>query len=530
MARFAERLYTTRIGWLPAHVAVPIFLAATSVLSLQVQVGSALFPQSAATTFGLQIVILAVSLPGIRFPKDRITWLACGALFALVLWAFLSAIWSPLPITVLMRGVLILLPSLGLFLLTATDGQPKKTFRYTSIILYVIAIALTCIALLISIVSAGFNAIEFDTSQSVNVHQLVISQRVLGSGWPTTVSSLTHSPNTFAVWVMFGIIATWGAYRVGHLRHSIMVIYMMVFSFGLWMSFSLTAIGSTIIAMTAIIVCDRDGAISIKCRLSGKTVLLAFTLIAVLILAGVTILPGVADTIFFNRRVFYDDADGMTKTASWRILFYFSVIAFLAAVTALYLFAHGRMRRNGKLKPSQTIVAGSLFIVAVAGALLVILPVVDNIYSAMFLEGRNGERITLWGNLIKLLFAKPAIGDGFGVSFESIILANNMNVGFHSIYLTVLAEIGIIGLVLFLAFCGIPVFVLLRILVAGSCGRKCSNREYRGGVISCIFGFLVAILVHQLFELGILRFNSMNFFWVAFLGQGLALCRVIPER
>ena len=150
--------------------------------------------------------------------------------------------------------------------------------------------------------------------------------------------------------------------------------------------------------------------------------------------------------------------------------------------------------------------------------------------SSLFLDRAGIGRLSIWKELIHLMLSNPLIGTGFGVSYETLILSNELGLGIHNIYLALLGEVGLIGFALFVSFLGSPVCACLRLLLVKSDRENgwVENSKYR--IVCCIFGLLVAILIHQFFELGILRFNAMNFLWIAFLGQALAFCRLVPER
>lgn len=116
------------------------------------------------------------------------------------------------------------------------------------------------------------------------------------------------------------------------------------------------------------------------------------------------------------------------------------------------------------------------------------------------------ERNLAWALLISSIIQSPFYGVGFGVSDESILYPGGLDFGAHNIYLALFAEIGIFGL--------LTVLVLWIAGVAyGYFITKHAERELRV-IVGVSTSFLFALLIHQIFEAGVLRFSFTSLLWI----------------
>ncbi len=161
---------------------------------------------------------------------------------------------------------------------------------------------------------------------------------------------------------------------------------------------------------------------------------------------------------------------------------------------------------------SRLVKGALLFMGAAAGALIFFDPLLKYLPGGLPAEYLSG-RAALWETAWKAIQSKPVSGCGFGVSGETILSNSNL-VHLHSVYLSVLVEIGLVGLAIFLGFWLIGVVV----------GWKRSLKHLSSGktdnslALAAAGSLLTAFLFHQGFETMILRTNFYTILWVYLAG------------
>lgn len=117
------------------------------------------------------------------------------------------------------------------------------------------------------------------------------------------------------------------------------------------------------------------------------------------------------------------------------------------------------------------------------------------------------DRDIAWDLISPRIWGEPLFGHGFGSVTEFLLVENNLTIGAHSLYYTMLYELGVIGFSLFLIF---VCFSLLAMFFSG------------GNVGKVLFVFVLSVLAHQVVEVQILKFNLLNFIF-------FFVCAYIPK-
>ena len=507
---------------LPAHRAIPLFLASTAILSLQLQVETPLLPQLAPVTLGLQLVILVLALPSCKLPEDNATRLTLAALLLLFGWSLLSSWWSLFPDLVLRRSLLILVPSIGLFLLAATDIKPERTFRSVATFICGLAVFLSVVALLLSVRPTIAGQSGLFSFQALTVGPLTLSQKLMGGGWPFSVSSLTHNPNTFAVWVMLGLISAWGLCRTRYVPTSLAIIAVMFLGFGIWLSFSRGVLGSMAVATAAVFALGPIRRLPVALP-PARILSLAALVLAVAVIAGVILVPPLAEDVL---GLLLDAETLKYQTVTAQRTLQFGVLGLIALVaTTWLLLSNSLVPRDSKSSTVIKLAAAFAIVLFAVSLVTLVLPLADTIALAYLEDSGGSVRIEVWRQLLHYSAGNFMLGSGFGTSFEAILLPAGFESGAFNIYLAILAETGVVGFVLFAGIWAVPIWITAnnyRSAVRRRSGK--ADREFHGP-LGCIACLLFAIGANQFLELGIMRYNFLNFFWIAYLGQGLALTR-----
>ena len=121
-----------------------------------------------------------------------------------------------------------------------------------------------------------------------------------------------------------------------------------------------------------------------------------------------------------------------------------------------------------------------------------------------FSKGLHG-RDEMWGIAFEALRASPFLGVGYGVSQEVLLDPVGISLSMHSSYITLLAEVGLIGVPLF------SVFLIVTIAKIVSLREVDSSKIYIGGIV--LF-FMVASLVETM----IFRYQNYGILWFGLAG------------
>lgn len=112
------------------------------------------------------------------------------------------------------------------------------------------------------------------------------------------------------------------------------------------------------------------------------------------------------------------------------------------------------------------------------------------------------NRTWAWTFASQLLKSHMGIGVGFGVAHN--LVAENLGIGVHNVFLSLALQ------------CGIPIAGTIVILWAWAIfsSFKLTGQTNKKLIYVYSFAFLLSLLLHQLFEEHVFRFNLISFFWI----------------
>jgi O-antigen ligase len=176
--------------------------------------------------------------------------------------------------------------------------------------------------------------------------------------------------------------------------------------------------------------------------------------------------------------------------------------AFLLMLLTLWISG----RRTVTSKASHAVVAAMLL----AAIVFLLFPRAEFLGDKRFSFTAN-MRTDVWAPTMDSFLERPIRGVGFGVTYESILEPKGSELSSHSAHLSLLAEIGVIGYMLFLGIWMYP-FV-----------ARLSRGDRAGMDIYCrvVLALNVALFAHQFFENSLMRYGFHTFFW--FYGLALVL-------
>ncbi|WP_062237242.1 O-antigen ligase family protein [Fictibacillus sp. FJAT-27399] len=205
------------------------------------------------------------------------------------------------------------------------------------------------------------------------------------------------------------------------------------------------------------------------------------------------------------------------------LIFTFSRNSWFATLISIFLinlFIHPRAlsKRNKIIK---LILFFFFFVLCSLGLLFLYWYLYNSFSSNTRLSLDLNGRIVAWDLLKKVINENPLFGTGFNTSAELLKKESGGLVNHsHSLYLAILSELGIFGcsiFVIIMLFVFIPIFSTL----FNFRKRHYLKKEYIPFLVnSCI---LVVILIHQIVEISILRFNFFNVIWIFILFGTLQL-------
>lgn len=178
-----------------------------------------------------------------------------------------------------------------------------------------------------------------------------------------------------------------------------------------------------------------------------------------------------------------------------------SIIAFL-----LFLYFKSKVFRGTIEKQSNVLIFGLIFVATIflIGAVREIAPN----------QGGDNIRIEIYKYSITLTRENPITGIGLGSFQEKIDQISSDNGSFqafgiryalhpHNLFLAMWLNLGIIGLLVFLALLGITI-------------KNLFKNKSEAFIKSCIFAALIAILVHGLFDTTYFKNDLSSIFWLIF--------------
>ncbi|WP_420177119.1 O-antigen ligase family protein [Kerstersia gyiorum] len=140
----------------------------------------------------------------------------------------------------------------------------------------------------------------------------------------------------------------------------------------------------------------------------------------------------------------------------------------------------------------------------------------SDVSSASRLDSGLSSRDTAWALILNEVYENPIVGIGFGVSGDKI-LDGVLDIGAHSFYLSILAELGIVGLCMYflLVFVAVfsffkakkskDVFLLEKTLAISVVGGLCLQQFFEGqlfrlDMVGYLWFYMFAIVVSQSFS------------------------------
>ena len=165
-------------------------------------------------------------------------------LFLLMLYSFLSSLWSEFPELVLKRTLIIYLPLFLIGFLTWCDPEPLLTYVKVArgIVFFVITLSV------IGILLYFFGSLNSQV-QSFYIGPITIAQRVYGDTPILRISSLLGNPNTLAMWLLLSLPLTLYLIHIRKIGRFLGEAGFFIQFLALLLTFSRTGIGATLIAL-----------------------------------------------------------------------------------------------------------------------------------------------------------------------------------------------------------------------------------------------------------------------------------------
>lgn len=199
--------------------------------------------------------------------------------------------------------------------------------------------------------------------------------------------------------------------------------------------------------------------------------------------------------------------------------------AYLSLIVALPFIFIGFSKNEVKKNLFKTVLffSGSL---ALTWLIMYIAPIVqeslgldvsllDSLLRSGSLENSSTGRFEFWKAAIRVFAERPLTGFGLGTFFQSYFIGYGGNQWYsrfaHNHYLQILAELGIVGLILFMAFIFSTLFAFWKIY------RSKDHPPYFIGIAAAFIGFLAHIFIEFSWNFpGV----TVTMFWL--LGMGLS--------
>lgn len=409
--------------------------------------------------FGLQILGAAVGAVLLR-AHLRTNLRAVMPLVLVAAWAAASLFWAEDSTTALRRWFIVFAPGLAICVLAAADPRPHQTFRW--VIALVIAIVLA------SGLFSGIVIAFWDTTIPENALRYLLLDL---NGWKLGVaeggrqyqigfyiprySGLTSNPNSISLFAGIATIAL--AALAQPLRER-------------------KGVGFALVA----------GLIVFLLLLSGSRA--SFAMVA----AG----------LFFVLVL----RSGHPRIAR------LSVFLICALTFALYFFTWSNSPEP-QSSPTETKELSEKYAEAVeSGHQYEAWRIANQIASLPHTEVLElRERSDAWHIAIETIRETWAIGRGFGLTEEASYHPRGLQTSAYSVTLSVLIEIGIIGLILVLIAWLAPVFAVTR------------HSSSMSPPVIAIVAILMGLFVHQVVDSSVFRYHWAHFIFVYLLGAGARL-------
>ncbi len=123
------------------------------------------------------------------------------------------------------------------------------------------------------------------------------------------------------------------------------------------------------------------------------------------------------------------------------------------------------------------------------------------------LTGRELVWRIAWDSFLE----NPILGLGFGVSAESLFYTRGIDLTAHNTYLSVLTEIGLVGLILVILLWVTPLFISPKTVLN-------QDTESKIIIITCV-SLLIGLFFNQMFETKIPRNDFIFFIWIYLIGM-----------
>ncbi len=210
-------------------------------------------------------------------------------------------------------------------------------------------------------------------------------------------------------------------------------------------------------------------------------------------------------------------------------IFLFAVYGFLLAVLLLTFSRGGYLGLAAsaaamvifswqRLKPKAKVFISSLFFVAIVLIILIGAPIINRFFSSFGLvEGSNSGRIKIWEETLNQAKQTPLLGVGLG----NYPLSLNFNESYrsaitsHNLYLDILVETGIFGLLAWLWFLGGAALSVLKEIKHGALAVPALG----------VLGALIYFVVHSFFETAIFNPTVLAFLMII-LGLSVSLAKI----
>jgi hypothetical protein len=502
---------------------VTVFLLASSFLSIRLNDAGKFFSDYTEVVFAVQILALLVSGPFLFRRLGVLDRKVILLLFVVVSFSFLSSLWSEYPGYVIQRGLLILIPSFGIYLVASSDDDPALTLHRIALLILAVSFILVSTSVVLAVHTAVFNYPDYFAKHVIMIGSFPINQVVYGSGWPSTFTSITRNPNTFAIWLLLSVFALKWLRQSGSINDVFYAIYLSLVVSCLWLSFSLGAILSvlTFFVLDQFLSAKFDPAKIFRARYAVLGLVL--TVCAVILFRAQ---PNEFRLLqFFNDYNFGFDIELISERL-WSLAFQWSIFSLICAVGIYAVIREfPKSDTTGPIfRFFRTVALSGVFIIVII-SLFVFLPVFKvALYPNIFDEGLS-QRLDVWVAMLEVFGAHPFFGVGFGVSGEWTPLLNRQNIGVFNSFFAILIELGFFGFLPFAAFLFLVAKTTKQAYVKFGQQADVALQTNDQGYIRYLICILAAFLLGQMFEVGLMRYDFLNFFIFAFLGFGVSFAR-----